>query len=79
METVTVTELKERLPEILRKVIAGDTIAITYGNKLIAQITPEKAKNAKKPKRKIGILDGKAKVMFGPSWKMTEEEFLGMD
>jgi hypothetical protein len=29
------------------------------------------------PKRKLGLLVGKARVYFSPDWKMTEEEFLG--
>jgi len=30
-------------------------------------------------KRKIGILDGKAKIEFAPDFKMTTEEFLGLE
>ena len=31
-----------------------------------------------RPKRQLGMLEGKATVTFGPDWKMTEEEFLGL-
>jgi hypothetical protein len=31
----------------------------------------------KKPRRKLGILEGKGKIKFATDFKITEEEFLG--
>ena len=33
----------------------------------------------KKPKRTLGILEGKVEVTFGRDWEMTTEEFLGIE
>lgn len=56
-----------------------ESFGILYGKKKkpVAKIVPfEKSK--KKKKRKIGILDGKMKVVFADDFKMTEEEFINL-
>jgi len=57
-------------------VLAGEEIGILYGKKkeIVARLVPKA--DAKKSRRKIGVLKGKIK--FAPNFKMTEEEFLGL-
>lgn len=70
-------EFKARFSEMIERVKAGESIGVTYGRKknLIGVFTPkvEKPKN-----RKLGILEGKAKVKFSEDFKFKSyEEFLG--
>ena len=78
METMSVGEFKSNFSEILKRVLAGEEIGITYGKrkKIVAKLVPKGSD--KKPRRKIGILEGKGKVFFSNDFKMTEEEFLGL-
>ncbi len=57
----------------------GETIEIVYGKKKtpVARIVPINGSRSKK-KRKIGILDGKMKIVFADDFKITEEEFINM-
>jgi antitoxin (DNA-binding transcriptional repressor) of toxin-antitoxin stability system len=75
MKTMTVGEFKTHFSEVIEQVKAGEEIAVTYGKKkkVIGYFSPE---TTQKPKRELGILQGKAKVTFAPDFKMTEEEFL---
>jgi antitoxin (DNA-binding transcriptional repressor) of toxin-antitoxin stability system len=77
MEKMSVGEFKTHFSRALKKVQAGGQVAITFGKnkEIVARLVPKA--NAKKHKRKIGILDGKAKITFATSFKMTEDEFLG--
>lgn len=77
MEIMSVGEFKAKFSEVLKKVLAGEEIAISYGKKkeIVARLVPKSSE--KKSKRKIGIWDGKVKVKFHNDFKMTEEEFLG--
>jgi len=78
METMTVGDFKTHFSEVLKKVIAGEEIAISYGKKkeIVARIVPKNA--GKKIKRKIGLLDGKASIKIANGFKITSEEFLGL-
>jgi antitoxin (DNA-binding transcriptional repressor) of toxin-antitoxin stability system len=78
METMSVGEFKSNFSEVLKRVLAGEEIGILYGKKkeIVARLVPKSS--AKKPKRKIGILEGKGKVVFNAGFKMTEKEFLGL-
>lgn len=79
MEIVmTVGEFKTNFSVALKKVLAGHEISISYGKKkeIVARLVPRQAQ--KQPKRKIGILEGKATAIFHKHFKMTEEEFLGL-
>ena len=73
--TLTIGEFKARLSDALALVEKGETITVTYGrNKTpVAVFGPLPAA----PKRKLGLLAGKATVRIAPDWKITEEEFLG--
>jgi antitoxin (DNA-binding transcriptional repressor) of toxin-antitoxin stability system len=77
MERMSVGEFKTHFSEALRKVQAGGEVAITFGKKkeVVARLVPKATYN--KGKRTIAVLNGKAKVNFSDSFKMTEEEFLG--
>jgi len=75
MKTMSVGEFKTHFSDVIEQVKAGEEIEVTYGKKkeLIGYFSPKKTQ---KPKRKLGILEGKAKVIFGPDFDMSEEEFL---
>jgi len=78
METMTVGEFKANFSDALKKVIAGEEIGISYGKKkeVVARLVPKNPKSQNK--RKIGLLDGKSKVRFSKTFKITEEKFLGL-
>jgi antitoxin (DNA-binding transcriptional repressor) of toxin-antitoxin stability system len=78
METMSVGEFKSNFSEVLKKVLAGEEIGISYGKRkeIVARLVPKAT--TKKPRRKIGILEGKGQVSFGKDFKITEEEFLGL-
>jgi len=46
-------------------------------NEIINYFISKKAKNGKK--RRIGLLDGKAQVIFRKDFAMTDEKLLGLD
>ena len=77
MKTMSVGEFKTHFSEVLERVKAGEEIAVTYGKKkeVVGYFLPEKPQ---KPKRKLGILEGKVEVIFTPDFEMTTEEFLGL-
>jgi len=74
---MSVGEFKTHFSEVLEQVKAGEKFAVTFGKKkeIVGYFLPELPQQAK---RKLGILEGKAKVVFSPDFKMTEEEFLGL-
>ncbi|MGK6350887.1 type II toxin-antitoxin system Phd/YefM family antitoxin [Parapedobacter sp. DT-150] len=78
MKTMTVSEFKTHFSEVLDQVKEGAEIAVTYGKskEIIGYFVPKTAKATKK--RKLGVLKGKASASFGPDFKMTTEEFLGL-
>lgn len=75
---MSVGEFKANFSHVLKRVLAGEEIGISYGKRkeIVARLVP-KAKT-KKPRRKLGIFEGKGKVNFSTDFKMTEEEFLGL-
>ncbi len=76
MNQLTVGDFKSKFSQVLAKVIAGESIGITYGKskKKVAALIPYKKINSKKIK--LGILEGKASFKIHPDFKMTDEEFL---
>lgn len=76
METITVEEFQTNFSKVLKRVMLGEEIGITYekGKEIIAFLVPKNSK--KKSKRKIGLLDNKSSVSFSKSYKITEEELL---
>jgi len=78
-ESLSVSEVKARFSEILKRVQQGECFGITYGKskKLVADINPPKAKTKKK-KRKLGIWEGEVEFVFADNFKMTDEELLDL-
>lgn len=78
MKTMSVGEFKTKFSEVIEQVKAGEKIAVTFGKKkqIIGYFTPENI--SEKPKRKLGILEGKATAVFHDDFKMTEEEFINL-
>ncbi len=78
MKTMSVGEFKANFSEVLKLVLAGEEIGILYGKKkeIVAKMVPKTIE--KKPRRKLGVLEGKGKIKFGTDFKITEEAFLGL-
>lgn len=78
MKTMTVGEFKTHFSEVLEEVKQGMKVAVTYGKsrEIVGYFVPKSAETLKK--RKLGILKGKATIVFKPDFKMTEEELLGL-
>jgi len=76
MKTMTVGEFKAQFAGVVEQVKAGTGIAVTYGRKkeIVGYFLPG---SQLLPKRKLGLLKGKASVNFKPDFKISEEEFLG--
>jgi antitoxin (DNA-binding transcriptional repressor) of toxin-antitoxin stability system len=77
MITLSVGEFKANFSEMLKRVLAGEEIGISYGKnkEVVARLVPKST--SKKERRKIGILEGKGTIKFGGDFSITEEEFLG--
>lgn len=78
MRIMTVGEFKTNFSQVLKRVLAGEEIGISYGKnkEIVARLVPKAS--IKGARRKIGIWDKKAEIKFGTNFKMTEEEFLGI-
>ena len=73
---VSVSEAKNRLTELIRKVEVGEEVVITRHGRCVAQIAPPP------PERRKPRLGGMAgRIRFLPGWDapITEEELLGED
>jgi antitoxin (DNA-binding transcriptional repressor) of toxin-antitoxin stability system len=77
MTTLSVGEFKANFSEMLKRVLAGEEIGISYGKnkEIVARLVPKST--SKKERRKIGILEGKGTIKFEDDFSITEEEFLG--
>jgi hypothetical protein len=77
MKTITVEKFKSQFADVLEQVKAGVGFAVTYGRKkkIVGYFLPES--QLIKPKRNLGMLEGKASVNFKADFEMSEEEFLG--
>ena len=78
MKVLSVGEFKANFSEILKKVLAGEEIGISYGKKkeIVARLVPKS--DFAGTRRKIGILESKSKVVFEKDIKIMEKEFLGL-
>lgn len=78
MKTLSVGDLKTNFSEVLKAVQLGEEFAIAFGKRkeVIAYLIPRHLR--KKENRRIGVLEGKASVMFKGDFKMTSEELLGL-
>jgi len=77
MKTMSVGEFKTHFSDVLEQVKAGEKIAVTFGKKkeIVGYFLPEMPQT---PKRKLGILEGKATFSFDSGFEITDEEFLGL-
>jgi antitoxin (DNA-binding transcriptional repressor) of toxin-antitoxin stability system len=77
MIQLTVGQFKSQFSEMLNKVLAGESIGITYGKnkKKVAALVPYK-KIMKGKAIKLEPLKGKASIEIHDDFKMTDEEFL---
>ena len=73
---MSVGEFKTHFSDVLEQVKAGEKIAVTFGKKkeIVGYFLPEIPQQTK---RKLGILEGKARFKFNEGFEMTNEEFLG--
>jgi antitoxin (DNA-binding transcriptional repressor) of toxin-antitoxin stability system len=78
MKTMSVSEFKTHFSDVLKQVRQGEEIAVTFGKgkKVVGYFIPAPPQPIK---RKLGILEGKVKITFSPDFKMTTEEFLGIN
>jgi antitoxin (DNA-binding transcriptional repressor) of toxin-antitoxin stability system len=76
MNLLTVGEFKAKFSDVVKMILAGKQVGVSYGKKKepIAILVPYKKYKTKK--RKLGILEGKASFKFKKGFKMTDEEFL---
>ena len=78
MKSMAVGDLKTHFSQVLDEVRRGKKVGILYGRakKPVAMIVPYGEE--RKSVRKIGILDGKAKIEFSDNFKMSAEELLNL-
>lgn len=78
MKTLPVGELKAQFSEVLELVQHGESFGILYGKKKkpVAMIVPYTEK--KRKERQLGILEGKAEVIFAKDFSISEKELLGL-
>ncbi len=75
MTTLSVGAFKANLSEMLKRVLAGEEIGISYGKnkEVVVRLAPKST--SKKERRKIGILEGKGTIKFEDDFSITEKEF----
>jgi antitoxin (DNA-binding transcriptional repressor) of toxin-antitoxin stability system len=78
MKAMPVGKLKTHFSKILAEVKQGNKVGILYGRtkEPVAMIVPYAEEKA--TERKIGILDGKIKIVFKDDFEMTTEELAEM-
>jgi len=80
MKSLPVGEFKAQFSEVLEMVQQGESVGVLFGKskKPVAKLVPMNGPKLKNGKRKLGLLEGKMKVVFAPDFKMTEEEFVNL-
>jgi len=78
MKTISVGDLKARFSEVMEAVRRGDTVVVSYGRRRekVAAIVPYR-QIAKRGKRPLGTLAGKARIRFARDFSISDEELLG--
>jgi hypothetical protein len=76
MKSISVNEFEDNFLKVIEQVKSGEQISVTIGEEkqIIGYFLPEIS--LQKPKRKLGLLEGKATVIFHDDFKMSDEEFL---
>jgi prevent-host-death family protein len=74
--TVSVADAKNRLPELIRAVEAGEKVVITRHGRPVAQLAPARA-----ARRRVRLGAMKDRIRFQPGWTMgvDEDRFLKGD
>ncbi|RKX78297.1 MAG: prevent-host-death protein [Spirochaetes bacterium] len=77
MKTLPVAEFCPHFSSLLKEVESGNEIGIAFGRKrkIIAVIVPFEEYKKLKTKR-LGTLEGKAKIEFRGDWPITDEELI---
>jgi len=77
MKTMQAAKAKAQFSSVLKDVMAGGEVALTYGKKqeTVAVIIPFEDWK-KNQKRVLGTLKEKMTVTFSDDWKVTDEELL---
>lgn len=80
MKSLPVGEFKAQFSDVIEEIKKGRSVGLLYGKQRrpIARLVPEESAPKKNDKRKLGLLNGKMKVVFAPDFKMTEEEFVNL-
>lgn len=76
MKTISVSDFETNFSKVIEQVKSGEQITVTNekAEQIIGYFLPEIS--SPKTKRKLGLLEGKATVVFHDDFKMTDEEFL---
>jgi antitoxin (DNA-binding transcriptional repressor) of toxin-antitoxin stability system len=77
MKTLTVGHLKSQFSQVLMRLKNGEEYTVAYGKKKekIAVMIPYK-KYISMYKKRIGVLEGKGKIVISGDFKLSDEEFL---
>jgi prevent-host-death family protein len=79
MKSLPVAEIRAKFSSLLKEVESGKEIGITFGRKKEPIAVIVSIREYKKIKaRKLGTLEGKAKVTFSDNWNITEEELVDL-
>ncbi|QOI97286.1 MAG: prevent-host-death protein [Flammeovirgaceae bacterium] len=76
MKVISVGEFKEKMAFFIERILKGEEFIVSYGRKKnkIFKISP--ISKSRQFKRKLGSLEGKATLVIGKDWKITDEELL---
>jgi antitoxin (DNA-binding transcriptional repressor) of toxin-antitoxin stability system len=77
MKTMTISEMKAQLSEVLGKMVKdGEPIAISDGKRKIAQIIPSRQLRPQSS-RQLGLMRGRASCVIHDDFAMNDETVLG--
>jgi ABC-type Zn2+ transport system substrate-binding protein/surface adhesin len=69
-------ELEAQKANLAREILCMEDETII--NNVMQLLKTSVQQQEKQKKRELGILDGKAKIVFHDDWEMTTEELLGL-
>ena len=80
MKTLSVGDFKTHFSSVLEKLKGGEQFTIEFGKKheRVAVLLPY-SQYKKSKKLKLGIMKHKGLIEFSSNYKMSEEEFLGVN
>jgi prevent-host-death family protein len=79
MNAIPIGELKTNFSSILERVKKGEKVVISFGKKKekVAVLIPFKDDKPRKS-RKLGLLKGKARILFKEDFQISDEELLSL-